>query len=526
MAGYSKPIAHNPSGTVMIQPDDRSLLQAIAERRDETAFSELCRRYEKRAFNTAFRILRDSALAEDAVQEAMLSIWQRAVDAFQPSGEATDWVLRIVVNKSLYLRRNQKHKTMREERMAAERSKPDSAIADAVDSRELVAHLRNQIDGLPELERTLLTCSYCTAMTHREISKLLGISQSSVTEKIQRVLKHLRLDLTKAGVVAALPLLSRETLFEAMTTGTECPAGMTERIVREIGGAGSKAARSLSRRAISARRGSWIPFAAGAVVLSIAACAVAWTMNGQKTKIADVPSTVAHDKSVPPVAVETAPFSRTWNFNTPEQAKDFEVLMGSWHWTANGGADGSGCMETDSDCVVALNCVPPSDGAMLNFAWSGRPPFPDDGISIQVLWQDWKAGTIFAHVGKPQESATPAVIPWIRPRFFLTNRFIAGKVGANNGFSFLFATPRAPGDRLMFVLHGKVQLDDFELRSASAEEVRTEERSVEPYLKALDRIPSERRVGSIELPELPSFYPKKPVLAIFVTRDHEAKVKP
>src|SRR4029078_4877525 len=194
-------------------------------------------------------------------------------------------------------------------------------------------------------------------------------------------------------------------------------------------------------------------------------------------------------------------------------------LMGSWHWTPNGGSDGSGCMETDSDCVVALNCVPPSDGAILNFAWSGRPPFPDDGISIQVLWNDWKNGALFAHVGKPQETAKPHVIPWIHPRFFLTNRFIAARVGANNGFNFLFASPRANGDRLMFVLHGKVQLDDFELRSASADEIRTEERSVEPYLKALERIPPERRVGTVELPELPSFYPQKPVLAIFVTRN-------
>ena len=63
-------------GTVMEEHDDISLLKAISQRRDSEAFTQLCKRHRGRAFNTAFRILRDQALAEDAVQDAMLSIWR------------------------------------------------------------------------------------------------------------------------------------------------------------------------------------------------------------------------------------------------------------------------------------------------------------------------------------------------------------------------------------------------------------------------------------------------------------------
>src|SRR2546421_652916 len=107
---------------VMEERDDHSLLQSIAARRDEAAFSELCARFGKRELTTAFRILQDAALAEDAVQEAMLSIWQRSATAVQPTGESADWILRIVTNKSLHVRRSQKNSSKREERMTRERT--------------------------------------------------------------------------------------------------------------------------------------------------------------------------------------------------------------------------------------------------------------------------------------------------------------------------------------------------------------------------------------------------------------------
>ena len=63
-------------GAAVEEQDDISLLMAISQHRDSEAFTQLCERHRGRAFNAAFRILRDQALAEDAVQDAMLSIWR------------------------------------------------------------------------------------------------------------------------------------------------------------------------------------------------------------------------------------------------------------------------------------------------------------------------------------------------------------------------------------------------------------------------------------------------------------------
>jgi transposase len=109
-------------GTVMEARDDISLLMAIAQQRDRAAFAELHERYQKRTFNQAFRILRDRTLAEDAVQESMLSVWHSA-KTVQSDWNAEDWILRIVTNKSLQIERGRGRRAKREESIATERSR-------------------------------------------------------------------------------------------------------------------------------------------------------------------------------------------------------------------------------------------------------------------------------------------------------------------------------------------------------------------------------------------------------------------
>ena len=51
---------------------------ALVSRSDESALAELYDRFGRVAYGLALRVLRDSALAEDAVQEAFLAAWRSA----------------------------------------------------------------------------------------------------------------------------------------------------------------------------------------------------------------------------------------------------------------------------------------------------------------------------------------------------------------------------------------------------------------------------------------------------------------
>lgn len=63
---------------------------------DEEALGSLYDRYGKLAYGLAFRVLRDSGLAQDAVQDAFLSVWRQAATYDRSRGKALTWILTLV----------------------------------------------------------------------------------------------------------------------------------------------------------------------------------------------------------------------------------------------------------------------------------------------------------------------------------------------------------------------------------------------------------------------------------------------
>src|SRR5437867_2275208 len=85
---------------------------ALAARSDEVAFAELYDRYGRAAYGLAVRVLRDEALAEDAVQEAFLAIWRGASRFIPERGKASAWILTLVHRRAVDLvRREQRRRT-------------------------------------------------------------------------------------------------------------------------------------------------------------------------------------------------------------------------------------------------------------------------------------------------------------------------------------------------------------------------------------------------------------------------------
>src|SRR5581483_7211071 len=68
---------------------------------DERALAELYDRYGRPAYRLAVRILRDTSLAEDAVQDAFLTAWRTAAAFDPPRGSAATWLMTLVHRRAV-----------------------------------------------------------------------------------------------------------------------------------------------------------------------------------------------------------------------------------------------------------------------------------------------------------------------------------------------------------------------------------------------------------------------------------------
>ena len=98
-----------PDGSVtrdLAHLSDEALLSLVA-RSDEEALAELYDRFGGVAYGLALRILRDEALAQDAVQEAFLAVWRTADRFLAERARASTWILTLVHRRAVDLVRRE-----------------------------------------------------------------------------------------------------------------------------------------------------------------------------------------------------------------------------------------------------------------------------------------------------------------------------------------------------------------------------------------------------------------------------------
>jgi RNA polymerase sigma-70 factor, ECF subfamily len=143
-------------------------------------------------------------LAEDVVQDLFVNIWENAETIKVHTS------LEAYLFKAVYLRclnqlkqrksRNNHHKLIQDYLMAFESRLFDPDTNNALRKLymdELRDDINKAIDSLPEKCREVFMLSYIHDLKNKEISELLGVSQSTVENHVYNALKALRKKLAK-----------------------------------------------------------------------------------------------------------------------------------------------------------------------------------------------------------------------------------------------------------------------------------------------------------------------------------------
>jgi RNA polymerase sigma factor (sigma-70 family) len=186
-------------------PDDGDLLAACAEG-DEQALGSLYDRFGTVAYRLALRIVRDAALAEDAVQEAFLAVWRQAAGFDRSRGSASTWILTLVHRRAVDLVRRQARFNALPDQLeviAPQAVVSESAAGD-VELREARHEVQAALATLSKAEREVLDLAYWGGLTQSEIATALGIPSGTVKSRTFSALRRLREALSHRPELTAL----------------------------------------------------------------------------------------------------------------------------------------------------------------------------------------------------------------------------------------------------------------------------------------------------------------------------------
>ncbi len=197
MAGRLSRREETPSMAVM-QPDQTS----TEPPRPET-IEELFAALESPLLSYGFRLVGDSSLAEDLVQEAFMRLHAQFTEVRQPRR----WLYRTVHNLALNQRRAAE-KILPLERLMAEGASP---AAETVDPQPLpdeqiarwegIGLVRLSMEGLDERSREVVRLKFNEGLSYKDIAARMGLTVGHVGYLLHHAVKAVAVELAKNGII-------------------------------------------------------------------------------------------------------------------------------------------------------------------------------------------------------------------------------------------------------------------------------------------------------------------------------------
>ncbi len=191
---------------------------------DDTAFSTLVRKYQKQVHALVWRKIGDFHIAEDITQDTFLKAYQKLTTLKDPQSFA-GWLYVIATNHCKTWLRKKRLQTQPLETTSNTELEKATYSEYVVDENEQTAAevhreiVKQLLAKLQDSERTVITLYYLGEMTYEEISKFLGVSVSTIKNRLYRARKHLK---------------KEEPLIREVLENFQITPNLTANIMREV----------------------------------------------------------------------------------------------------------------------------------------------------------------------------------------------------------------------------------------------------------------------------------------------------
>lgn len=176
------------------QESDEELIRRYVQDNDRSAFETLLSRHYQQTYRLALKMLGDPAGADDAAQNAFVSLLRKAY-RFEQGRPFRPWFYAIVMNAIRQEGRKRQRRQVKEQ---------DAAVSELVVQRNWdEPFIREEIEKtlcyLSEEDRVAVILHFYEGKTHSDIAADLGIPKGTVSTRIRRGLNRLKSVMSKSG---------------------------------------------------------------------------------------------------------------------------------------------------------------------------------------------------------------------------------------------------------------------------------------------------------------------------------------
>jgi RNA polymerase sigma-70 factor (ECF subfamily) len=180
-------------------PSSDAVLVVAVARRDQEALAELYRRHGGSLFCAALRVLSVRQLAEEAVQDILIRLWQNP-ERFDPArGSLRSFLLAQCHSRAVDIVRSESARRRRESGEAAT-VKAQYVLEDDILAVVSGQEMREAVAALSEIEREAISLAYFGGHSYVAVARLLGVAEGTVKSRIRSGLARLRTSVVEAGI--------------------------------------------------------------------------------------------------------------------------------------------------------------------------------------------------------------------------------------------------------------------------------------------------------------------------------------
>ncbi|HBN82685.1 MAG TPA: RNA polymerase subunit sigma-24 [Clostridiales bacterium] len=170
------------------------VLLTKARKGDANAFEMLIMEHERKAYNIAYRFLKNPEDAEDITQEAFLRAF-RNIKKFKGQSSFSTWLYRIINNTCIDFVRSKQNKnvdsidkTIRYEGEELELQIPsdENDPVETVETIEISELMKSMLDQLPDDQKMALVLRDIQGFSYQEIVDITGVGMGTVKSRINR----------------------------------------------------------------------------------------------------------------------------------------------------------------------------------------------------------------------------------------------------------------------------------------------------------------------------------------------------